>query len=215
MKLLCNIISLLFSLLFLPNSSAQRIVTAKLYSHLAINGGVTIPGFENSNKEIVRFKWVAPSIRFQYDNNRYREWELTDLTIERAPNDETDTRFSIGLRYEYGTRVTKSVQAPLVLSLGGSLRMFGAIEQLNDRNVLGLAVENEFLGLSIAFTPHVTYRIKKHLIFDFCPYAEIINCTIQKEYVYDEFLEEDQRESLDSRFGFFQTILRLGVGWEF
>lgn len=202
-------------LCFLANCLAQRIVSAKLYGHLALNDGISIPVFEEPSGQILRYKWLAPAIRFQYDNNRYNEWELTDLVFQKAPDSETDTRLSIGLRYETGIRLTKNAAAPLEISLGGSLRGFTALEQLNDTNILGLAAENTFYGLSLAITPHLQFRLTPNLVFNFSPYVELANGTVRLEYVYDEFIDEDQRGSVDFYFRGFQSILRFGLGWKF
>ncbi len=203
-------------MLLLTNvSAAQRIITAKLYSHLAISDGVSIPVFEEKNNKVIAFRWLAPAIKYQYDNNSYKELELTNLVLQRRPDIETETRFSIGLRYEYGKRLSKKENAPMIFSVGGSVRTFYALEQLNESNILGLVVENQFYGLSLAFTPHLEYRLTNHLVFDFSPYIELVNGTTRLEYVYDEFIDEEQRGSVDFYLKSFQSFFRFGVGWRF
>lgn len=200
---------------FQPLCVAQKIVTVKLYGHLAVNNGVTIPIFEENTNQVVSFRWPAVAINYLDKNRRYNEWELTNLLIQRSPDSETDTRFSIGGRFEHGIRLSKRENAALAISAGGSIRAFYALEQLNANNILGLAAENEFFGLSLAFTPHLEYRITKNLVFDFSPYLEIANGTARLEYVYDEFIDEDQRGSIDFYFQGFQTLFRFGLGWKF
>ncbi|MBI1225670.1 MAG: hypothetical protein GC192_10580 [Bacteroidetes bacterium] len=215
-NLRCPVFVILCLLLAVPKGNAQRIVTAKLYSNFGLNSGLTIPYFEEENGgDIIRYKWLSPAINYQYENNRYREWELTDFLLQIAPDGETDTRFSIGLRYEYGARLVRPSNKLLKINVGGSIRMFGALEQLNSSNIIGLPVENKYYGISMAITPHLEFEITKRLRFELSPYVELVNGTTKLEYVYDEFIDEDQRGSIDFYFKSFQTIFRFGLGWSF
>lgn len=209
------VLGLAILLFFQAEGIAQKTKTIKVYGNFALNNGVTIPVFEAQNNRVISFRWPSFAIKYQYENNRYTEWEMTNLVFQKAPDSETDTRFSIGLRFEHGTRMTKSTKAPLTISAGGSIRTYFGLEQLNETNILGLATENKFYGLSLAFTPHFEYRLTKKLTFDFSPYIELANGSARLEYVYDEFIDEDQRGSVDFYFRGFQTMLRVGLGWRF
>ncbi|GEM_PF-4963478 len=209
----CFLTALLVLLTF--NCIAQRITTAKVYAHLALGDGVSIPVFEAENMQVIAFRWPAIALKYQYDDNHYKEFELTNLVFQRRPDFETDTRFSIGFRYEYGKRLSKKESAPIVLSAGGALRAAYAWEQLNESNILGYAAESQFYSLSFAFTPHLEYKLRPHLVFDFSPYMELANATTRLEYVYDNFIDEEQRGSVDFYFKGLQYFLRFGVGWRF
>jgi hypothetical protein len=193
----------------------QTIKSAKMYSYFALYGGISIPYFESNSNEVLAFRWFSPAIRFQHDNGRYKELELTNLIIERAPDIETDTRFSFGFRYEFGKRFTKNADAKLSFAGGLSLRPYFGLIQLNALNPLGIEAENTVLGSSMAILPHLEYRIHRNLIFDFSPICEVANIAVRSEYVYDQFIDEEQRQSLDFYFKSFQLFLRIGVAWEF
>lgn len=205
----------IFVVLFVPELATAQKPTLKLYSLFALDGALAIPVIEENSTDLFTFRWFSPAVLIPRNKGHYDEIELTDLRYQRAPDFETDTKFSIGLRYEHGKRFNKNGNSSMSFRAGPSLRSYFGLELLNDSNILGYAVENQVYGLALAINPHVTYRIYKNLIFDFSPYCEVANFTTRLEYVYDPFIDEEQRQSVDFYFDGLTIFLRAGIGWQF
>lgn len=209
-------IALMACIFHLQFMAAQRITSLKAYGNMAIGKSVSIPYFEEENRNaFLKFTWASIAVKYQYDSGRFREFELTNLELQRRPNEDTDTRFSVGFRYKYGKMLTKSVNAPLTLSIGASIRSAYALEQLNGLNIIGIPSQNEYYSLALGLHPHLEFLIKKHVIVELCPNVDIGNFTARSEYVYDEFIEEEQRSSIDFYFKAFQFFASIGAGWRF
>lgn len=206
----CVLILLLVPLL----ANAQK-PTIKLNSNFALDGAVAIPVIEESAFGVLDFRWFSPAIMIPWKNRHYDEIELTDLFFRRSPDFETDTKFTIGLRYEHGKRFNKNANSNLNFRAGPSLRVYYGLEQLNDFNIIGLPTENQVYGFALSLNPHLEYRMFKRLVFDFSPYCELANIATRLEYVYDSSIEEEQRQSVDFYFDGLKIFLRVGLGWQF
>jgi hypothetical protein len=194
---------------------AQQKPTIQLNAHIAFDGARFLLFIDKLSNDLIAFKWLAPSVVFHGENGKYQELELTNLVLQRAPDIETDTRFSMGFRYERGRQIGKDNGGHLVLKAGVSLKSYFGIEQLTAFNPNGLPTENSVFGLSLAIHPHIEYKIYKGLVFDFSPYCDLINGAARIEYVYDEFIDEEQRDSVDFDLIGLQFFLRFGLGWRF
>ncbi len=194
---------------------AQQKPTFQLNAHIGLDGATSTLFMDGNSNDLITFKWLTPSVVFHRENGKYHELELTNLVLQRAPDVATDTRFSMGIRYERGRQIGKDNGGNLVLKAGVSLKHYLGTEQLNALNPNGLPTENKIFGLTLALHPHIEYKIYKGLVFDFSPYCELINGAARVEVVYDEFLDEEQRDSVDFDLIGLQFFLRFGLGWRF
>jgi hypothetical protein len=208
---------LVFNAFYLSTNpiNAQQKPTLQLNAHIAFDGATSILFIDGNSNDLIAFKWLAPSVVFHGKNGKYQELELTNLSLQTAPDDETDTRFSMGIRYERGRQIGKENGGLLVLKAGVSLKSYLGFEQLTALNPNGLPTENSVFGLTLGIHPHLEYKIYKGLVFDFSPYCDLINGAARIEYVFDEFIDEEQRDSVDFDLIGFQFFLRFGLGWKF
>ncbi len=194
---------------------SQKIRTVKLYSHFAFNGAISVPTIDKEPTGLLAFKWLAPALLIDQTENRYHEFELTDFFLQRAPDEETDTRFSIGFRYERGWRLNKLPAGNTVVRIGLSVKNYYGLEQLNELNPTGWPLENRLYGLSLALNPHVEYRVFRELYFDFSPYCDLLSVAARSEYIYNEFIDVEQRQSIDFYTLSMKFFLRFGLAWRF
>ncbi|MCC6725729.1 MAG: hypothetical protein IT258_14565 [Saprospiraceae bacterium] len=194
---------------------SQQNGTVKVYTHLAVNGARGVPIIDQPNASLLQYKWVSPALHIEFDSGRYHEFELTNLLLQTAPTDEVDTRFSFGLKYERGRNFNFKKNGPLRFLTGISCRAYYGMEQLNQSGPNGIPSENNVIGLALAINPHLEYKLFKNLAFDFSPYCEAINFAVRRELVFDEFLVDEQQDSIDFYLLKLQFFLRFGLAWRF